>query len=161
MVVVGDGGTVLRSANAGGTWATESIAGAGDLYGVTSDWYGDVIVTVDSNGAIWTSTDRGLTFAREGTASAPLESVESVEDGSSVLAAGHNGVAMLRSSSGSWTPLTTGAGVNLHAALVADSGARLYVAGDNGTLLTSIDSGASWSAVALGTNLPLYGLQDL
>jgi photosystem II stability/assembly factor-like uncharacterized protein len=51
--------------------------------------------------------------------------------------------------------------VNLHAALVADSGARLYVAGDNGTLLTSTDSGASWSAVALGTNLPLYGLQDL
>jgi photosystem II stability/assembly factor-like uncharacterized protein len=51
--------------------------------------------------------------------------------------------------------------VNLHAALVADSGARLYVAGDNGTLLTSLDNGATWSRVALGTTLPLYGMQDL
>jgi hypothetical protein len=51
--------------------------------------------------------------------------------------------------------------VDLHAALVSAADGNLYVAGDNGTLRTSANLGASWTAKPLGTTVSLYGLQDL
>ena len=161
MVVVGDGGTVLRSANAGGTWSLSKITGAGDLRGVTSDWYGDVIVAVDSNGAIWSSADRGITFAFEAKAPFALDNVSANESGANVLAVGKSGTALVRSSTGTWTTLATGTSADLHAALVSAADGHLYVAGDNGTLRTSADMGATWITKPLGTTVPLYGLQDL
>jgi photosystem II stability/assembly factor-like uncharacterized protein len=161
MIVVGDGGTVLRSANAGGTWSISSIPGAADLTGVTSDWYGDVIVAVDSNGAIWSSTDRGITFGLESKAGAELSSVSASYSGASVLAVGRGGTALVRSSTGVWTTLTTGTGFDLHAGLVSAVDGSLYVAGDQGTLLKSADVGAHWTVQPLGTTATLYGLQDL
>lgn len=63
MIVVGDGGTLLRSANAGELGRLVD-RGAGNLLGVSSDWYGDVIVAVDSNGAIWASADSAESRSR-------------------------------------------------------------------------------------------------
>jgi photosystem II stability/assembly factor-like uncharacterized protein len=159
MVVVGDGATVLRSANAGGTWAVETISGAGDLRSVASDWYGDVLYAVDSNGAIWSSQDRGVTFSLAAMATGPLESVDVTRDGSAALAAGDNGVALVLTSSGGWLPLSTGTSANLHATL-ALGGGTLVAAGDNGVLLNSFDNGQTFSTVSLGT-ATIFSLQDL
>jgi photosystem II stability/assembly factor-like uncharacterized protein len=161
MIVVGDGATVLRSANAGGTWTLSMVPGAGDFRAVTSDWYGDVVVAVDANGSIWSSTDRGISFTLEARSSLALDSVSANESGTSVLAVGKSGTALVRSSAGTWTTLATGTSVDLHAALVSAADGKLYVAGDNGTLRTSADLGATWTAKPLGTTVSLYGLQDL
>jgi photosystem II stability/assembly factor-like uncharacterized protein len=161
MLVVGDAGTVLRSADAGQTWARTTIAGAGDLRSVASDAWAGTVLAVDVLGAIWSSADEGVTFTKEGAAGVALDAVSTTQAGTRALAVGAGGVVLLRGATGSWAPLATGNGADLHAALVTDNGARLYAAGERGTLLTSADLGAHWSVEPLATTAALYGLQDL
>jgi photosystem II stability/assembly factor-like uncharacterized protein len=161
MLVVGDGGTVLRSADSGHTWALASIAGAGDLRGVASDAWAGTVLAVDSLGSIWSSGDEGVTFTREASTSGALDAVSTTQAGDRALAVGVGGAVLLRATSGTWTPLATGSGVELHAALVTAGGSRLTVAGEGGTLLSSADLGAHWSVQAVSTAATLYGLQDL
>ena len=59
---------------------------------------------------------------------------------------------------GDWSRLQTGTSSRLRAAL---AGSRLYLAGDSGTLLTSLDNGAHWSPIDLATRADFYGLEDL
>jgi photosystem II stability/assembly factor-like uncharacterized protein len=161
MLAAGDGGTILRSADAGVTWTRTIVAGAGDFHGVASDAWAGLVLAVDSLGGIWSSGDAGLTFTLEARGSGPLDSVNTTASGAGALVVGGGGAALARSATGVWTRLATGTGVDLHAALLADSGARFYAAGESGTLLTSTDLGAHWTIIPLGTSAALYGLQDL
>jgi photosystem II stability/assembly factor-like uncharacterized protein len=161
MLVVGDGGTVLRSTDSGQTWTQASIAGAGDLRGVASDAWAGTVLAVDSLGSIWSSADEGVTFTREATAGAALDSVSTPQAGNRALAVGAGGVVLLRDASAHWSPVVTGSHVDLHAALVSLGGSRLTIAGEAGTLLSSVDLGAHWTVEPLATTAALYGLQDL
>ena len=118
MLVVGDAGTVLRSADSGTTWTRASIAGAGDLHGIASDAWAGTVLAVDSTGAIWSSRDEGVTFAREASAGAGLDAVSITQAGTRALAVGKGGVVLARSTTGTWATLSTGSAVDLHAALV-------------------------------------------
>ena len=162
MLVVGDGGTVLRLSDSGPTWTRATIAGAGDFHSIASDAWAGTVLAVDSLGAIWSSADQGLTFAREGAAGVSLDAVSTTQAGTRALAVGAGGVVPLPSRrDGRLDSARTGNGADLHAALVTDEGGRFYVAGERGTLLTSVDLGAHWSVEPLGTTAALYGLQDL
>jgi photosystem II stability/assembly factor-like uncharacterized protein len=160
MLAVGDAGTLLRSADSGKTWTVSTIAGAADFHGVASDAWAGTVLAVDSAGTIWSSADAGVTFTRAASAGVSLEAVSTTQAGTRAVVAGAGGVVLARSPSGEWTTVATGNGADLHAALVDGEG-RLFVAGESGTLLSSVDLGAHWTLAPLGTTSALYGLQDL
>ncbi len=59
---VGDGGTVLRTNDGGGTWeARPTPSGTGDLLAVSA--YGQLVVACGKNGTLIRSTDGGSTFS--------------------------------------------------------------------------------------------------
>jgi hypothetical protein len=161
MIVVGDGGIVLRSADAGATWSRTTIPGGADLRGVASDAGAHLILAVDGSGAVWSSVDTGRSFRREVIAAAPLEAVALTDSGARALAVGAGGIALTRSALGTWSTLTTGTRVDLHAALITDGDTRSYIGGDVGTLRMSVDAFATWSPVKTSTREPIYGLEDL
>jgi photosystem II stability/assembly factor-like uncharacterized protein len=161
LFVVGDAGALVRSTDAGATWANVLGSGLGtqDLRAVASDPGAHLVLVTDAAGEVWSSTDRGVTFHLETTAGAPLEAVSISESGGSAIAAGAHGTAIARSESGAWQPIDVGTKVDLHAALIA--GDATYLAGDEGTLVTTRDASAHWTTVPLGTKATLYGLEDL
>lgn len=161
IVVVGDGGTVLRSTDLGAHFGRQTLAGAGDLRAVAVAPGGDLILSVDSKGQIWGSTDLGKTFHVEATAAAPLHAVAVAPDGSKAIAAGDAGTALRRDASGHWSVANTGSTLRLNAALLTHDGVREFLAGESGLLLGSEDQGASWQSAPLGTTAALYGLEDL
>ncbi len=160
LLVVGDNGTVLRSNDSGATFSLLASAGleGKDLRSVAADPGAHVIYVVDTLGEILVSTDRGGSFQLDAKADGPLESVAVSRDGSTALAVGAHGVMMSRNPSGAWTKVAPATDVDLHAALLSD--AHAYVAGDNGTLLTSTDR-TTFTKVPLETTAKLYGLDDL
>ena len=159
MIVVGDGGVVLRSADEGASFALSSIAGAGDLRSVASDSDAHLVLAVDG-GAVWASTDGGQHFARETTAGAPLEAVALSDDGTLAIAAGAHGTVLERSADAMWRSVPSGTTADLHAAVIVE-GSRHYVAGESGTLLESADRGTTWSRVTTSSRAALYSLDDL
>jgi len=157
-VVVGDKGTILRSADAGRSWTRSTLEGAGDLRAVASDPDGHRVLVVDSNGGIYASGDLAMHFTKEATAPAALDAIATSDDGMRSLAVGAGGVAFVSDGARTWTPASVGTTHALHAALA--TGGRYYAAGDQGTLLTS-DDGVRWSRVELGTTANFYALEDL
>jgi photosystem II stability/assembly factor-like uncharacterized protein len=163
MLVVGDKGTVLRSTNGGSSFSLASIAGAPDLYAIECDPAARLVVAVDAQGGVWESVDAGASFVRAWTAPTPLGGVDVGDDGASALVAGANGTLAERSTAGQWQPVLSGTTADLHAALITTSasGALHSAGGESGTLVSSTDQGATWTAVPLGTAAALYGLEDL
>jgi photosystem II stability/assembly factor-like uncharacterized protein len=95
------------------------------------------------------------------TAPAALDAIALSSDDSEALAVGAGGTAFARFGTGSFTTLATGSTENLHAAIIPSSNPDLYIAGDNGTLLTSADEGAHWTVVPLSISTPIYALDSL
>jgi photosystem II stability/assembly factor-like uncharacterized protein len=158
-VVVGDGGTVVRSADGGSTWSVATLGGAADMHAVTVDPGAHVTLAVDAAGGVWRSDDLATSFVREASLGLPLDAVALSDDGTHAVAAGAGGAIFLRDPLGSWH--ATGAGATtagLHAALITPTG--YYVVGDAGTLLASHD-GLAWSPITSGTTAALHGLDDL
>ncbi len=160
MLAVGDAGVVLRSVDDGGSFTLSSIPTAGDLRAVASDADAHLVLAVDWNKVVWASTDGGQHFAREATAEAPLDAVAMSDDGTLAIAAGAHGTVLERSADGTWNAVASGTTEDLHAAVILE-GSRHYVAGDSGTLLASVDRGASWSRIDTSTRAALYSLDDL
>jgi photosystem II stability/assembly factor-like uncharacterized protein len=164
LFVVGDGGALVRSTDAGATWAHVEGLGNEDLRAVASDPGAHLVLVADAAGSVWSSTDRGASFHVETTAGERLDAVSVSENGGVAIAAGAHGTAIARSASGEWHPIDVGTKVDLHAALIA--GEATYVAGEEGTLVTTHDASlangsARWTVVPLGTKATLYGLEDL
>jgi len=162
-LVVGDGGTVLRSADAGKSFQSVRVAEAADLQAVAVEAGGHVAIAVDASGGVFLSTDVGVTFTRETTALAALRSVALDEHGELAIAVGDGGLVMERRS-GAWSQLRAGTTANLRAALVPDDayGAAIhYVAGEHGTLLGRRRGTTTWEVVPTRTDATLFGLEDL
>jgi photosystem II stability/assembly factor-like uncharacterized protein len=91
-----------------------------------------------------------------------LDAIALSDDGTLAIAAGAHGTVLERAGDAAWQPVSSGTSANLHAAvIVGEGGTRHYVAGDSGTLLESVDRGASWAAVAIDTRAAFYSLDDL
>jgi Photosynthesis system II assembly factor YCF48 len=160
VVAVGDAGIVLRSTDAGETWSQMTLDPNAALLGVASDNAGELVLAVDDLGRVWKSAGGSWTFNVDTDAGAPLTSVSLSYDGSLALVAGAHGTALLRDATGGWSTVSLPTETNLHAALVANLGSQLFVAGDSGALFLSTDDGASWAAEAVRTSATLYGLDD-
>jgi photosystem II stability/assembly factor-like uncharacterized protein len=161
LVVVGDQGTMLRSADGGSTWQRVFGLGTANLHGVASDTTASLVLVVDDTGGLWMSADGARTFASEGNAGMRLDAVAMSDDASHAVAVGSLGAVLERAGPGAWLTKDSGTTSDLHAALITDGGSRQYIGGEGGTLLTSVDNGASWSLVPLKVGVPIYGLEDL
>ena len=160
LVAVGDGGLVARSTDRGQHFEISRIREAGDLFDIALDAGGGLALAVDATGDIWVSRDRAKTFEREYQAAGSLESVSLGRSGALASAAGA-GLALLRTSAGTWTPLTATEPLQLHATLVGPREDRAYFAGDDGALLETVDGGLSLFAVKAATSATLRGIEDL
>jgi photosystem II stability/assembly factor-like uncharacterized protein len=125
-----------------------------------------VVIVVDDAGAIFSSTDKGKTFALDVVAPAPLDAVSIDDDGGPAIAVGARGTVMVRDPiARTWSASATATDADLHAALVTSpvpsSGSRFYVAGDGGALLTHATNEVGWTRVPIATTSTLYGLEDL
>ncbi len=160
-IVVGDGGTILRSIDDSASFQPVTGVGAEDLHGVAVDSAAHLVLAVGTSGAIWASTDRGASFHRETIATRPLHAVALHESGTRAIAAGDDGLVLQRSDSGAWTTVASGTHETLRAALVPDDGAVDYVAGARGTLLARRPGAAQLVPIASGTLADLFGLEDL
>src|SRR5437660_12894068 len=58
---------------------------------------------------------------------------------------------------GQWSPVDSGTTTNLNGAILLDSGTG-FVVGDTGTILKSIDAGATWLPLTSGTTATLHGI---
>ena len=90
-----------------------------------------------------------------------MRSVSVAPDGMQALVAGDAGLALRRSSTGSWQSLALGTESDLHAALITYAGDRAFVAGEGGTLLKADELGGSWVEAPVGTSVALTALEDL
>ena len=161
ILVVGDGGALLRSSDAGVTWAASAsaFASGADLRGVATDSEAHVVLVVDARGGIWASSDGGASFVAEASAASPLDAVALSDDGARAFAVGAAGTVLVRMAPRTWTLAPRATTADLHAALVSEGG--FYAAGESGTLLGSRDGGRSWGVRPLATTAALYGLDDL
>lgn len=162
LVAVGDGGVVARSTSRGSAFEVARIPGAADLFDIALDASGGLALAVDSAGGIWVSRDQAKTFEREYTATTALTGVALGRSGLVGSAAGA-GLALLRSSEGVWSriPMAESASLGLHATLVGPHEDRAYFAGDDGTLLETVDGGRSLFRVLADTHATLRGIEDL
>jgi photosystem II stability/assembly factor-like uncharacterized protein len=137
-----------------------ALDGAGDLHAVASDPGGHLVLAADARGAIFSSDDRGATFAREGAAAVGLDAIALRDDGAMAIAAGQAGAVLVRDARGTWTRARAATIANLHAALVEDD--RAYVAGDDGALLEATAAEADFRQVGgAPTSATLWALEDL
>jgi photosystem II stability/assembly factor-like uncharacterized protein len=159
ILVVGDGGLVIRSEDSGQSFVERTLEDATDFYGVAMDALGHV-VAVDDSGGVWQSDDWGIAFSRTFDAGVPLYAVDSAADGSWTLIAGADGHVLSRDQGGQFRVDVTG-NAALRAALISLDGTKGYVAGDAGALFRSDDRGLAWQRADGRTDAALRGLEDL
>jgi len=161
-VAVGKTGSILRSADAGATWARRPSGSATDLDGVSCVGSG-TCVAVGSHGSVLHSADGGSTWTPS-TASAAngkaLNAVTCRADGL-CLAAGDAGTVLRSTDGGStWQSQATNTGDPLTGAAcvpgTAVASTTCIATGpfdflNNHNALRSIDGGATWSQIAIGT----------
>jgi photosystem II stability/assembly factor-like uncharacterized protein len=144
--VVGDGGTILKTTNAGINWASMSSGTTQDLYSVT---YRDslIIVVCGSGGAILRSTNGGSVWlpAVSGTTST-LRSVAAYYFTNEFKAVGDNGVILSSTNSGlTWSSEVSNTTSQLNFVIYfsnVQSGYSAEAMGNNGTKL--IKPSDSW-----------------
>ena len=167
--IVGSNGTILGSADGGGTWTARnsgttewlrSIFGTSDgqrLWAVGGDLYCKKLSTIlesDDGGASWTARSSGT---KEN-----LYSIFGTSDGQRLWAVGGDFLGtkpgtILESDDGgaSWTARKSGATNGLSSIFGTSDGKRLWAVGWNGTILRSGDGGATWTAPKGGASLGL------
>jgi photosystem II stability/assembly factor-like uncharacterized protein len=160
ILAVGDAGTLVESRDSGATWLVSSLPGAGNLRAVAADEAASVILAVDDEGHVFSTHEGPSAFERVATAPTALDAVALGPDAALAVAVGSNGTALAAREGGSWDALSTGTSADLHAALIVSRGERIYLGGDRGTLITSLDRGAHFSRVPLSTSAAIYALDD-
>ncbi|MFO0984868.1 MAG: hypothetical protein U1E76_24595 [Planctomycetota bacterium] len=152
--VADDGTHIVRSLDAGETWARTAAViptGLADLARVDAH----TIVGVSTNGTIWYSNDRGNSFAKkvDGIGSLPGDwsvSFFAAAPAPHGCVVGTNGI-IYRSTDGgvTWDYLTRGLGTNWHA-LAAWSDRNVVAGGLHGHVGETFDGGATWGAQLAG-----------
>lgn len=149
LVVVGDGGDILRSVNGGATWAAVANSGTTNhLRSVVVSPKG-ALVAVGDHDTIVRSADGGATWAAVANSETTndLFSVI-VEPKGALVAVGDKG-AIRRSTDGgaTWAPVTNSGTKNTLVHVAAGPSGALIAVGVAGTIVRSADSGVSWAKV--------------
>jgi photosystem II stability/assembly factor-like uncharacterized protein len=129
--LVGQGGIVLYTEDAGTTWQKIPVPSTKDLYSICFP---------DSTGAGWIVGDSTLLYTTDGgddwTSVPTMARLRCVTgyDSLDAYTVGLNGVLLVTSNLSNWSPIPTGTTANLYGVDIPDS---LYVCGDSGIVLST------------------------
>lgn len=154
-LAVGDGGTLLRTADAGASWETVPLPAKFDCYGI--HFIGmHVGFICGSNGMVLRTSDGGNSWQQATTnTNVTLRDVHFVSSPRG-LAVGDYGAILITLDCGvTWTPLNSNSSSTLHSVFCLDPLEAVAV-GDNGTILHSSDGGSTWDIQQSNTTEPLY-----
>lgn len=151
VVAVGDNGTVLRSTNAGNTWAAASSRTPARLLAVAMSGDGQNVVAVDTDAAILRSTDGGATWATVATdisLAAVSASVTMSTDGQIAVATASS-FRVYRSIDGgaTWEPCDIPVPGTFLSVAMSPDGQTVVAVGSSGAIARSTDAGQNWEAL--------------
>ena len=157
---MGDGGTIVATADGGVIWTKQTSGTDERLLGIhVSDdrrngWAvgegGTIIATVDGGGA-WTAQTSGT--------DRNLYGIHVSDDRRNGWAVGEGGTILATVDGGAtWTAQTSGTDRNLYGIHVADDGRHGWAVGDGGTILATVDGGGTWAEQTSGTDERLFGI---
>jgi photosystem II stability/assembly factor-like uncharacterized protein len=149
VIVVGEGGVILRSTDAGVKWQRVSSGTTRWLYGVAVTQTGKCIA-VGEAGTVLLSSDGGITWKLRSIGASPtLLGADWAEEGAAIIA-GQSGMMFKTTDGGSgWQPLQSGTDQQLEVVQFV-SPTIAYAAGGN-YVLKSTDAGVSWHSTKVST----------
>ncbi len=164
-VAVGEAGTILTSADNGGSWTLNtSVTGTfstNNLNGVTCDNSGNCVAAGQNNTLLYTSGGGGGIW-QQGTLPSTMSSkyLWGVAYGTpysigTFVAVGSNGTILYSTNGTNWTKITSG--TSLYLDRVTWSGSQFVAVGQDGIILTSPD-GSTWTHQTSDTNQFLWGV---
>jgi photosystem II stability/assembly factor-like uncharacterized protein len=144
--VVGEGGTLLRSFDAGASWQALDLSTTVTLRAVAAA-ESDVIYVVGDNGLALVSDDLGDSFRDLPTDGQAWTAVATSHDGAVAILGAADG--SLWRAAGELEQVHDG-GPAIRAVGVSATGQIAVAVGDDGRILRSIDGGTSWQAQTAG-----------
>lgn len=156
-MVVGNGGVIRKTMDAGLHWTSSNSGTQYDLNGIAY-LNGSTYVAVGENGTILKTTNAGTswTTVNSGTSN-DLTGI--FVNGLNIYVTGVNGTILVSTNSGNaWTPTNTGISFKLNKIFFV-SDLVGYAVGDGGTILKTVNAGQAWNFQASGTNT--HSLTDI
>jgi photosystem II stability/assembly factor-like uncharacterized protein len=149
---VGDGGTIIRSTDAGATWTNITSPAADPLRAVS--FRGAIGLAVGISGEVIRSTDAGASWTAESRPT--TKNLYSVSIGDSVaVITGEEGTILISTDGGNvWSPRTAGTAAVIFGVSVKGSTA-VGVAGQ-GAIVMSSNTGQGWGLTVLGPPQQLF-----
>ncbi len=155
---VGEAGRVLKSTDAGASWATLNISTLRDLYAVnfvssTTGWVAGAF------GVIFKTTDGGTTWSAESSGTSNTLYSVNFFNSSTGWAVGASGTILKTTNGGaSWTTQTSGTTQSLYSTQFLSTSVG-WTSGAFGTMLRTVNGGTSWTSQTTGSIFSLYALQ--
>ena len=158
-LIVGDGGTILASADGGATWSNRSTSAGQDLRGITCPSTSDCLA-VGSWGTILVSTDGGATWSRR-PSGVPYNLFDiTCPTSRGCVAVGDGAILTSTDAGATWTdqlprPLYTS---TIRTGVACPSRTHCLAVGQYGMILASADGGATWSNRSTSAGQDLRGI---
>ncbi len=157
VIAVGETGIIVKSTDAGQTFAVIQNNPVSDFKGVT--FPNGAIFVCGTNGKIYKSTNGGTTITEQvSNTSNKLNKIHAF-DNNNAKAVGDNGTVVKTTNGGiNWINVSPGTtaklrGIYMVNALIA------YVVGDTGKIFMTTNCGANWTAQNSGTDIDLYHVE--
>ena len=164
-VVVGTGGSVFTTANAGISWTQGTSNTTADLYSVSSSVSGGTKFAVGASGTIIQSSTIGTTWTATTIASVTLRSVFAWSS-TRVSVVGDGGMILHTDDATHWQIQSSPVGNDLRCITFAQSGTTRdlnigYIVGAGSIILATVDGGGHWARETIATGFDLNGISKL
>ena len=144
LVACNRSGDIYRSEDRGDDWTHQNIAAS--FNAIHSR--GSKLIAVGAAGAVWKSSNQGVTWVAGDSFSAVALNAVWMTSGSVAYACGAAGTILKTTTSGlTWTALTTGVATNLTGIHFFNKRYGFAV-GASGTVIQTSDAGASWAPIS-------------
>lgn len=161
-IAVGENGVILKSVDNGTTWQIKTSGTTEHLNDVTI-YAPNTILVCGNNGTLLKSADFGETWtAISINTTANLNEIAStgpslMEVRISSVVVGNGGVIFVSTDNDEWFEIASGTTENLLTAAFMES--NVVCAGDNGTILKSVNYGAAWTAATSGITTKIFDIK--
>lgn len=150
-------GFVVRSVDNGDTWTAISVPAPDDLHALARS--GDTVLGVGRSGGIITSDDLGLTWTLHTSGVSERLFCAWAFDASNMIAAGRDGIAVRTSNGMTWTPVALPGSDDWDDVRFFPSTPAIgLMAGEDGTLLRTTDTGLTWTVTNTGSAMGLTAI---
>jgi photosystem II stability/assembly factor-like uncharacterized protein len=147
--VVGSGGKILRTDDAGASWTDQSF-GTDQLRAVSAVST-DVVWAAGTNGTVLRSTDGGRSWTTLGTgAGSTVTGISALSASTAWATQGWQGIRFTTNGGASWTQQTDPAGEHEQSVTALDT--HTAFVGNGRGMLRTLDAGATWSYVVSSWN---------